>query len=519
MPDQSDRSDVSDRFALEAQEIVKTFPGVRALDRVSFDLKPGEVHALVGENGAGKSTLMHVLGGVYQPDSGRIRVNGEEVKFADPHDASRRGIGVVFQELSLSENLSIAENIFANRQPLLYANLIDWWELYAHAEDVLRLFDWEIDPRTPVAELSTARRQVVEILKAIAGEPSVLILDEPTSSLTAAETEMLFKNIGRLKAEGQSVIYISHHLGEVFQVADRVTVLRDGKLVETCAIQDVTEEDLVRKMVGRELSDMYGSRTSPIGPERFRLEVPSDRSDGSDMSDMTLSVRAGEIVGIAGLAGAGRTELARAIFGLETLHGGRMFLDGQPVSIRSPEEAIAARIAYMSEDRKDDGLFLEMTIRENCAAPSLRDFAGPLGLVDESAMTGFSEALCEQFGVVTPSAWQKVGLLSGGNQQKVLLAMWIGIRPLLLIADEPTRGVDVGAKSEIYHLLRELAADGVSIIMISSDLPEILGLSDRILVMRNGRIVGEFPREEATEEKIIEAAVISDQSSVVSPAH
>ena len=512
MSDASDMSVKSGSPVLEAQEIVKTFPGVRALDRVSFELRPGEVHALVGENGAGKSTLMHVLGGVYQPDSGRIRVNGEEVRFADPHDASRRGIGVVFQELSLSENLSIAENIFANRQPIMYANLIDWWELYAHAEDVLRLFDWDIDPRTPVAELSTAKRQVVEILKAIAGEPSVLILDEPTSSLTAAETELLFRNIGRLKADGQSVIYISHHLGEVFQVADRVTVLRDGKLVETCPIQDVTEEDLVRKMVGRELSDMYGARTSPIGAERFRLEVASDgsdvsdRSDRSDMSDMTLSVGAGEIVGIAGLAGAGRTELARAIFGLETLRGGRMFLDGEPVSIRSPEEAIAARIAYMSEDRKDDGLFLEMTIRENCAAPSLRAFAGPLGLVDESAMTEFSEALCEQFGIVTPSAWQKVGLLSGGNQQKVLLAMWIGIRPLLLIADEPTRGVDVGAKSEIYHLLRELAADGVAIIMISSDLPEILGLSDRILVMRNGSIVGEFPREEATEEKIIECA-------------
>ena len=496
MSDPSDKSDLSDCL-LEVQEVVKTFPGVRALDRVSFDLRKGEVHALVGENGAGKSTLMHILGGVYQADSGRILMDSKEVKFADPHSASRHGISVVFQELSLSENLSIAENIFANRQPTGFGGFVVWDELYSRTSAILNLFDWDIEPETPVSGLTTAQQQVVEILKAVAQEPRVLILDEPTSSLTAVETELLFKNIRRLRKEGLSIIYISHHLSEVFEIADRVTVLRDGKLVETCRIEDVTEEDLVRKMVGRELTDMYGSRTSPIGEERLRVSMGPIPE---------LSVRAGEIVGLAGLAGAGRTELARAIFGAECLDGGRMFLDGKQITVRNPGDAIANRIAYMSEDRKDEGLFLDMTIRENCAAPSLREFAGSTGLMNEKAVTEFSEGFCEQFNIVTPSAWQTVGLLSGGNQQKVLLSMWVGIKPLVLIADEPTRGVDVGAKSEIYHMLRKLASEGVAIVMISSDLPEILGMSDRILVMRNGRMVGEFTRDEATEEKIISCA-------------
>ena len=493
MSDTSDKSASLDSL-LEVQEIVKTFPGVRALDQVSFELRKGEVHALVGENGAGKSTLMHILGGVYPADSGRILMDGQEVRFADTRSAALHGISVVFQELSLSPNLSIAENIFANRQPIMFGGFVDWVELYSQAGGTLNLFKWDIEPETPVGELSTAEQQVVEILKAVAREPRVLILDEPTSSLTAVEIELLFTNIRRLRDQGLSIIYISHHLSEVFEIADRVTVLRDGKLVETCQVKDVTEEDLVRKMVGRELADMYGTRTFLAGQERFRLES----------RDISFSVRAGEIVGIAGLAGAGRTELGRAIFGSEPL-AGKVFLDGKPISIRSPEDAIANRIAYMTEDRKDDGLFLDMTIRENTAAPSLREF-GRLGMMNERAVTTFAEEFCERFNIVTPSAWQTVGLLSGGNQQKVLLSMWIGIRPLLLIADEPTRGVDVGAKSEIYHLLRKLASEGVAIILISSDLPEILGMSDRILVMRSGGLAGEFKGTAATEEQIIGCA-------------
>ena len=492
-----------DNPVLQVREVVKTFPGVRALDRVSFDLARGEVHALVGENGAGKSTLMHILGGVYAPDSGSILLDGAKVTFADPHIAARHGLSVVFQELSLSSNLSLAENVFANRHPVRFPNMIDWRELHEQTRLLLDLFDWDIDPATPVGQLPAAQQQVVEILKAIARKPRVLILDEPTSSLTTAETQLLFRNVRRLKEAGQSVIYISHHLSEVFELADRVSVLRDGKHVATCPIGEVTEDDLVRKMVGRELVDMYGSREDAIGRECFRLEKAQC---AGTFRDVSLSVGKGEIVGIAGLAGAGRTELGRAIFGAEQLDGGRMLIEGKPVSIRSCGDAIANRIAYLSEDRKGDGLFLDMSIRENCVAPSLAKFADKLGMMDDSAVAGFAKIAADRFGIVTPSTSQQVGLLSGGNQQKVLLAMWVGIKPMLLVADEPTRGVDVGAKSEIYSILRKLAAEGVGILLISSDLPEILGLSDRVLVMRQGSIAGEFAREEATEESIIACA-------------
>ena len=490
----------SDGLALEVNGVVKTFPGVRALDGVDFDLKKGEVHALVGENGAGKSTLMHILGGVYQPEAGSISIEGQDVRLADPHDASKHGVAVVFQELSVSDNLSIAENIYANRQPVRFAGLVDWGRLYSMTTEQTELFGWEIDPATPVSELPNAQKQVVEILKAISQQPKVLILDEPTSSLTAVEVEMLFLNVRRLRDEGLSIIYISHHLSEIFEIADRVTVLRDGGKVETCAVKDVTEDDLVRKMVGRELVDMYGVRASAIGREYLRVENASLKGNFEAVS---LSVKSGEIVGVAGLAGAGRTELARSIFGDPPPDSGYIYLDGEPITVRSPQEAIRHGIAYVSEDRKQEGLFLEMTVRENCAAPRLGDFTGRFGLIDEDSMTEFAENCRDKFRIATPSVWQHVGRLSGGNQQKTLLAMWTGAKPKLLIADEPTRGVDVGAKSEIYHLLRSLAAEGVAIIVISSDLLEILGLSDRVLVMRNGGLVAELAGEQATEEEII----------------
>jgi ABC-type sugar transport system ATPase subunit len=355
------------------------------------------------------------------------------------------------------------------------------------------MFELEIDPRRLVGGLSPDHQQVVEILKALSQSPSVLILDEPTSSLAAAHVKRLFGILKDLKVQGLSVIYISHHLREVFEVADRVTVLRDGRHVDTSSVGDVTEEDLVRKMVGREIIDMYG-KTAEWGRECFRIEAAGR---GNDFQDISFSVKAGEIVGIAGLSGAGRTELARGIFGAEPLEMGRMFLDNRPVEIHNPSQAINHRIGYLTEDRKEQGLFLGMTVRENCVAPSLRCFVNRLGLMDERAITDFAEVNRARLNIVTPSVRQKVENLSGGNQQKVLLSMWMAIQPLLLIVDEPTRGVDVGAKSEIYHLLRELAAHGVAIIMISSDLLEILGLSDRILVMRNGRLAGEFTAAEA----------------------
>lgn len=493
----------NNNLALEVREITKTFPGVRALDRVSFNLQKGEVHALVGENGAGKSTLMHILGGVYQPDSGSISLDGQSAIFSNTHEAANHGISVVFQELSLSENLSIAENVFANSQPTRAFNMIDWRELHRLSLEMLKLFDWDIDPATPVGELSSAKQQVVEILKAIARKPSVLILDEPTSSLTAVETEALFRNILSMKQQGLSVIYISHHLSEVFELADRVTVLRDGQIVDTCKTADVTEADLVKKMVGRELVDMYGSRDSDIGEKLFEVEKASR---AGEFEGVSFDVRAGEIVGFSGLAGAGRTELARAIFGAERLDSGSINLDGEKLNIRSPEDAIGAGIAYLSEDRKGDGLFLDMSVQENCIAPSLKDFTSRFGMMNDNAAAARAENYRDRFDIATPTIAREVRFLSGGNQQKVLLAMWFGITPKLLIADEPTRGVDVGAKCEIYRLLRELAAHGVAIMLISSDLPEVLGLSDRVLVMRNGRLAGEFVREEATEEKVIACA-------------
>ena len=488
---------------LEARQIVKTFPGVRALDGVRLRLVQGEVHALVGENGAGKSTLIHVLGGVLPPDSGQIRLHGEEVRFHNAHDAALKGIGVVFQELSLSPNLSVAENIFANRQPVGRLNLIRRRRLNADAAELLEWFRCDVDPRTPVARLPIGTQQVVEILKAVSQRPRVLILDEPTSSLAGPDTQLLFRAIHQLKQGGTSFIYISHHLPEIFEIADRVTVFRDGKYVDTKKTADVTESSLVNMMVGREIDNIYGQRTASVGEEYFRVHAASR---GKAFRDVGFTLRRGEILGIAGLVGAGRTELGRGIFGVEPLESGRIELEGQTLAIRSPREAIRRGIGYLTEDRKLQGLFLRMTVRDNCAAASLDRFAGRMDWMTDRALNRFAEDCRRKFNIVTPSIRQRLGNLSGGNQQKVLLAMWMGISPRVLIVDEPTRGVDVGARSEIYASLRRLAAEGVGIIMISSDLLEILGLSDRILVMRGGRLAGEFSAADATEEKIIACA-------------
>jgi ABC-type sugar transport system ATPase subunit len=493
---------MADDVILQLRDITKTFPGVRALDRVNFDLRRGEVHALVGENGAGKSTLMHIVGGVYRPDSGDILVGGRPVRLRSAHDAALRGISVVHQELSLAPNLSVAENLFANRQPVRLGDLIDSGALEDRTRELLHRFSLDLSPRTLVKHLSVAQQQVLEILKAMSYRPRVLVLDEPTSSLTALDTQLLFRNMDQLKAEGTSIIYISHHLGEIFQVADRVTVLRDGRHVETLPAAGLTEDAIVRRMVGRTLGNIYGERASDIGPEYFRVGAAS----GGRFHDVRFGLRRGEILGLAGLVGAGRTELARALFGAERLAAGSLTLDGRPLRIRSPSEAIAAGIGYLTEDRKDQGLFVRMTVRDNCIAPELARFAGRLGMMDERRAAAFAEAARTRFGIVTPSIGQAVRNLSGGNQQKVLLAMWMGTAPKVLIADEPTRGVDVGARSEIYRLLRQLAAAGVGIILISSDLLEVLGLADRILVMRQGRIAGEFARSEATEENVIACA-------------
>jgi ABC-type sugar transport system ATPase subunit len=495
---------MSGQHILELRGITKDFPGVRAVNKVDLDLRRGEVHAVVGENGAGKSTLMNILGGVLQPDSGEIFLDSRPVRFADVADAGRNGIAVVFQELSLVPSLSVAENIYFNRQPTDRIGFVASRKLHQATRHLLSLFKLQVSPARAVAELSMAQRQIVEVLKAISLRPRILILDEPTSSLSATEIDRLFGNILRLKSEGVSFIYISHHLSEIFRIADRVTVLRDGQMAGTFGIGEVDEESLVKRMVGRELTNMYGKRISQIGETYFQVE----RSDGETKaaSNLCLALRKGEILGIAGLIGSGRSELAMEIVGITPSRQCSVLLNKDQFRFRHPAESIEQGVVYLTENRKELGLYLSMSVQDNCVAPTLGSYTNRLGFISDRQIGSAAQAARRRFNIATPSVRKVVGQLSGGNQQKVLLAMWTGARPKVLIVDEPTRGVDVGAKSEIYRLLRELAASGIGIIMISSELQEILGMSDRILVMRNHRLVAEFNREEANEEKVILAA-------------
>jgi ABC-type sugar transport system ATPase subunit len=499
-------------FILEARGVTKVFPGVCALNNVDLRVKQGEVHAVVGENGAGKSTLMLVLGGIYRPDGGEIFVDGQKVQFDSAHDANKKGIGVVYQELSLAQNLSVAENIFANRQPVRFFNLIDQKLLNKQAEEMLALAFASsggaasaISPDTLVKNLSVANQQVVEILKAMSFNPKVLILDEPTSSLTSTEVKQLFKNIKRLKEQGVAIIYISHHLQELFEIADTVTILRDGSQVFTGPLSGLDEDFLITKMVGRKIENIYGQRDNQdkIGANLFEAKNLCRKGAFKNIS---FTIKSGEIVGFAGLVGAGRTEVGRAIFGVEPLDSGSIFMDGKELQIRNPNQAIAHHIGYMTEDRKAQGLYLNFTLTVNLIANRLRDFS-PLGFMKRKLLEENANNAVKDFRIVTPSINQIVNNLSGGNQQKVLLGAWFGIKPRLLIVDEPTRGVDVGARSEIYELLRKLAKTGIAVMVISSDLPEILGLSDRIYVMKDGGISGEISREEATEDKVLTLAL------------
>jgi ABC-type sugar transport system ATPase subunit len=490
---------------LEAHDIVKTFPGVRALDGVDLVVRRGETHAVVGENGAGKSTLMMLLTGVYRPDSGSIILDGREVHFSSPQDAVRNGISIVYQELSLIQSLSVAENIFANRQPVGRLGAIDRAELRRRAREYLALFDLDcIDPSTLVKDLSSATQQVVEILKALSTDPSVLILDEPTSSLTDVEAARLFDNLRKLTRRGIACLYISHHLSEIFQISDTVTVLRDGRFVCDAKVADIDEDFLVSNMVGRKITDIYGERPahSSFGDMRFEAR---NLARAGVFSGASFTVRAGEIVGFSGLVGAGRTDVGLAVFGAQPPDSGEMILDGAVISPASPREAIDLGIGYLTEDRKTQGLFLDFPVRANLASNRLASLSrGPIvseRLVDEAA----SKAV-RNYRITSGEGRKPVRTLSGGNQQKVLLGTWIGIEPRLLIVDEPTRGVDIGARSEIYGFIRALASRGTAIIMISSDLTEILGLSDRIYVMKSGRIVGELDGREATEKTVIALA-------------
>ncbi len=492
-----------EKYLLETEQITKTFPGVRALHNVSIKIKKGEVHAIVGENGAGKSTLMLTIGGIYKPDSGTIILDGEKKHFHSAKDAQDAGVGIVFQELSLIQELSIAENIFANRQPTSFG-FINKKKLINETKKRLEYFDLgHLDPMMLVKELPIATQQVVEILKAMSLNPKILILDEPTSSLTDVEVKNLFKNIKKLKNEGISFIYISHHLHEIFELADRVTVLRDGEYVTDANVSDIDEDFLISKMVGREILDVYGERKEHGDNVVFEARNISKKGIYKDIS---FTIKSGEILGVSGLVGAGRTEIGRGIFGAEPIDSGELYLNGKLLSIKSPKQAIEKGIGYMSEDRKQQGLYLKFSISTNLIANRLKDFAKQ-SFMSERDIKKNADDNVNGFRVATPSINQLVGNLSGGNQQKVMLASWMGISPKLLIVDEPTRGVDVGSKNEIYHFLKDLAKSGVAIMMISSDLPEVLGISHRIAVIKNGTLKGIQDGKTATEESIMALAV------------
>ncbi len=494
---------------LKVENISKSFPGVLAVDDVSFTLRQGEILALLGENGAGKSTLTQMLGGVLKPDQGQIILERRPVSFASSHDAIQAGISMVFQELSLVGSLSIAENIFANRQPVGLLNNIRWRNLYQKTKLFLQRFNLDLDPKTSVKNLSIGQQQILEILKAISTNPKILILDEPTSSLAEEETEYLFDNIHKLQEQGMSFIYITHKLSEVFQITNRVMVMRDGKYIGSKDVNEVTENDLVSMMVGREITNLYGSASDkPLGDECFRVEHFSRKGA---FQGITFGLQKGEILGFAGLVGAGRTELGRSIFGVTPKDAGEVFLDGEQIKISGPQDAIKKGIAYLTEDRKGMGLFLSMPIRDNVVAPSLKQFTSPVGFLESRKIDRFVGDKIKQFSITTPSILQKLVNLSGGNQQKCMVAMWMGIQPKVIIFDEPTRGVDVGARADIYQKLREFALAGTGVIIISSELPELIGMCDRIIVMHEGRITGEVKREDFSEELILSFAAGLDK--------
>ncbi len=491
---------------LELVSVSKTYPGVKALDRVSLAVGQGEVLALIGENGAGKSTLMKTLGGVVAPSEGTIRVDGVEHAALTVAQSMKAGIAFVHQELNLFDNLDVAANVMIGREPVLAGpfRLIDRGALEARVTPLLQRLGVDFEAHTPVADLSLAQCQLVEIVKALSLEARVVIMDEPTSSLTASETARLLKVIAELKAAGVSVIFISHRLNEVEQCADRVVVLRDGAVVGELAKGQIAHDAMIRMMIGRDLRSLYLPPTKP--PGATVLEVAGLKTKAHPEQALDLALRSGEILGMAGLVGAGRTELACAMFGVDRPAGGELKLDGRTLSVRTPRDAIDHGIFLVPEDRKRTGLVLEQSVNENISLANLKAFASGL-LIRRSAERRNAEERRTALNIRTASIDTIVGTLSGGNQQKVVLAKWLSMKPKVVIFDEPTRGIDVGSKSEIYRLMRGLADAGVAVLMISSDMEEVIGVSDRIVVMREGRIGGFLERPEFSEENVMRLAV------------
>jgi ribose transport system ATP-binding protein len=491
-----------DDVLLLMEGIDKTFPGVRALDQARFELRAGEVHALVGENGAGKSTLMKVLAGVYGKDAGRILYQGKEVEISNPRAAQTLGISMIHQELNLMPHLTLAQNVFVGREPRQGVRfMLDETQINAQTQTLFDSMHLKLDPRTRVADLTVATQQMVEIAKALSFNSQVLIMDEPTAALTEAEIAELFRIIRQLRDKGVGIVYISHRLEELKQISDRITVMRDGRTVGTEDAQAISIDRIISMMVGRTIFE-----SAPEVPEHPDEEIVLEvkhLNRGSAVKDVSFKLRRGEILGFAGLMGAGRTEVARVVFGADALDSGEIYVHGKKVDIRHPRHAVRHGIGYLSEDRKRYGLALGMDVEANIVLASFQKFLGLLGVVNNNKTRATGKHYVEALTIKTPSLQQKVKNLSGGNQQKVVIGKWLTADTDVLIFDEPTRGIDVGAKSEIYHLLNELAQQGKSIIMISSELPEILRMSHRVIVMCEGRITGELTAAEATQERIM----------------
>lgn len=485
---------------LQLNKITKSFPGVKALNSVDFEVYKGEVHAICGENGAGKSTLINVLAGNYKPDEGTIKIDSKEVVFKNHSDSINEGISVVYQERSLVPNLDVAENIYVDRQPKTKLGLIDRKKMFADTRAVCDQIQLSVKPDEIVGNISPAEQQMVEIAKAMAINCKLIIFDEPTAALSEKETAILFSLIKDIKKRGISIIYISHRLEEIFKLADRVTVLKDGKYVNTKNVADTNMDELVRMMAGRDL--VYDEYTSHSTEE---IVLETKKLCGERFRDISFQLHRGEILGLAGLAGSGRTEVFRAIMGADKISSGEIFVEGKKIKVNGTESAIKNGIGYLPEDRKDQGLFIEMSIADNIISGNL-DAAIEKGLISKKKTYALADEYKNILSIATPDVKKIVGELSGGNQQKVVFAKWLLVNPKILIVDEPTRGVDVGSKSEIYRIIRKLAAEGTSIVAISSDLPEILTISDRILVMHQGRISGSCNHEEISEELIMRYA-------------
>ncbi|MDI3548515.1 MAG: ribose transport system ATP-binding protein [Halanaerobiales bacterium] len=487
---------------LEMKNINKQFYGVQALKNVNFSVRPGEVHVLVGENGAGKSTLMKILSGAYQMDSGEIYFAGEKLDIKTPLDAQERGISIIYQEFNLIPGLSVAENIYLGREPLKKSGLIDWDLLYKNTRELLDRLQADIDPRTLVSQLSVAEQQFVEISKALSFDSKLIVMDEPSATLTPKELERLFAVIRDLKSQGIAIIYISHHLDELFEIGDRLTVLRDGEWITTDNIEDVDKNYIIKMMVGRELTNSYPPRE--VTPGEVVLEVKNLTREGV-LDNISFSLRQGEILAIAGLVGSGRTELVRALYGADPKDSGEVIFKGKPIQIDSPKDSINHGIGLLPEDRKQQGLVLGQSVRNNITLASLDKLIDRMLIRDNKEKEAVHKYI-KDLGIKTPSEDILAMNLSGGNQQKVVLAKWLFTDSEILIFDEPTRGIDVGAKYEIYVLMNELTKQGKSIIMISSELPEVIGISDRVLVLHKGRITGEYHRGDLSQEKIMKSA-------------